>query len=636
VSGAGQCVRADYNSRIHRIAESSFSLAALLILGIIAAVTSGRAVVRAQQVADGSGGDGATVYRDHCAGCHDGADWRAPTADALRLRSPQAIVDALTSGVMRYQGLPLSGAERRLVAEFITGRAVHARTEPAIGRCARGATPFADSPGTPSWNGWSPSLDNTHFQPESQAGLTAATVPSLKLKWAFGFPDASSAWSQPTIVGGRLFIGSQNGTVFSLDAKSGCIAWTFTARSGVRGSVSIARRAGTGRVASFAAFFADQAGYVYALDAATGAMLWSRRVEEHPLVRLTGSPAYSSGRLYVPTSSYEEGGKPPGYGCCTFRGSLIALDAANGETIWQAFTIPQPPRLIRSYADGTELRGPSGGAIWSAPTVDTKRGAVYVGVGNTYSGAPQKTTDAILAFDLRTGAMRWTAQMPPGEYDVFGCAPGDVNCGERPGPDFDFGASPMLATTADGRQLVVAGQKSGVVYALDPDRRGRLVWRYRAGGGSGLGGIQWGIATDGRHVYAPVADIYAEHPGGLHAINLTNGQRAWYAPPPDPLACGKPSRACSGAQFSAVTAVPGAVFSPSNDGALRAYSTDTGAVVWTFDSNRSFQTVNGVPARGGSMNGPAPVAAAGMLYVSSGYGTFGLRPGNVLLAFAVE
>ena len=579
------------------------------------------------------------MYRDHCAGCHDGADWRAPTLGALRLRSPQAIVDALSSGVMRYQGLTLSGAERRQVAEFISGRALRARaSETAAGRCGRTVAPFSDPFAAPSWNGWSPTLENTHFQPGPQAGLAASSIPGLKLKWAFGFPDASSAWSQPTIVGGRLFVGSQNGTVFSLDAKRGCVVWTFSAHSGVRGSVSIGRRSASAekRHDGLAAFFADQAGYVYAVDAASGAPIWSRRVEEHPLVRLTGSPAYASGRLYVPTSSYEEGGKPPGYGCCTFRGSLIALDASTGETIWQAFTISQPSRLIRSYADGTELRGPSGGAIWSAPTVDTKRGAVYVGVGNTYSGAPQKTTDAILAFDLRTGAMRWTAQMPPGEHDVFGCAPGDVNCADRPGPDFDFGASPVLATTGGGRQFVVAGQKSGVVYALDPDRRGRLVWRYRAGGGSGLGGIQWGIATDGRNVYAPVAEIYAERPGGLHAIDLATGQRVWSAPPAEPLACGKPSRACSGAQFSAVTVVPGAVFSPSNDGAVRAYSTDNGSVIWSFDTNRTFETINAVPARGGSMNGPAPVAAAGMLYVSSGYGTFGLRPGNVLLAFALE
>jgi polyvinyl alcohol dehydrogenase (cytochrome) len=609
-----------------------------VIFVIIGSVLSGRAAGRFGQASGGSAGaEGARVYADHCAGCHDGADWRAPSLDALRHLSPQAIVDALASGSMRYQGLPLSGAERRSVAEHIAGRPLRASVASTVGRCTR-TSPFGDPSVAPSWNGWSPAPDNTHFQPDAHAGLPVSAVAKLQLKWAFGFPDASSAWAQPTVAGGRIFVGSQNGTVFSLDAKTGCIVWTFAAHSGVRGSVTIARAASAAdrRPAAYSAFFADQAGYVYAVNASSGALLWSRRVEEHPLVRLTGSPAYSAGRLYVPTSSYEEGGKPPGYGCCTFRGSLIALDAATGDTVWQTFTIPQPPRLIRSYADGTELRGPAGGAIWSAPTIDTRRGAIYVGVGNTYSGAPQKTTDAILAFDLRTGALRWTAQMPPGEHDVFGCAPGDVNCPDRPGPDFDFGASPMLATAADGRQLVVAGQKSGVVYALDPDRRGRLVWRYRAGGGSGLGGIQWGIATDGRTVYAPVADIYADRPGGLHAINVSTGERVWYAPPPDPLACGKPSRACSGAQFSAVTVVPGVVFSPSNDGAVRAYASGTGAVIWTFDSNRAFPTVNGVPAHGGSMNGPAPVVAGGMLYVSSGYGTFGLRPGNVLLAFGSE
>jgi polyvinyl alcohol dehydrogenase (cytochrome) len=628
--------RADYNSRIPRTAKSSILLTALLTFGIITSVIARRAPGPVEQTSDAAG---AALYRDHCAACHDGADWRAPGTEALRLRSPQAVVDALSSGSMRYQGLALSGAERRAVAEFLTGRPLRGSVDAAVaGRCGRAARPFGDPSASPSWNGWSPTLDNTHFQADADSGLPSSAIPGLTLKWAFGLPDASSAWAQPTIAGGRLFVGSQNGTVFSLDARSGCTVWTFTAHSGVRGSVSIGRRsAAAGRKGTaFAAFFADQAGYVYALDAASGALLWNRRVEDHPLVRLTGSPAFAAGRLYVPTSSYEEGGKPPGYGCCTFRGSLIALDAGTGDVIWQAFTIAQPPRLIRSYADGTELRGPSGGAIWSAPTVDLKRGAVYVGVGNTYSGAPQKTTDAIVAFDLRTGAMRWAAQMPPGEYDVFGCAPGDVNCGDRPGPDFDFGASPMLSTGADGRQLIVAGQKSGVVYALDPDRRGRLVWRYRAGGGSGLGGIQWGIATDGRNVYAPVADIYADRPGGLHAIELSSGKRAWYAPPPDTLACGRPSRACSGAQFSAVTALRGAVFSPSNDGAVRAYSTDNGSVIWSFDTNRTFTTVNGVPARGGSMNGPGPVVAGGMLYVSSGYGTFGLRPGNVLLAFAAE
>jgi polyvinyl alcohol dehydrogenase (cytochrome) len=455
--------------------------------------------------------DGPALYADRCASCHDDGDGRAPSRDALHRRSPQAVIDALTSGSMRYQGLSLNGMERRALAEFLTGRPLRGSfMSDVAGRCGR-VPPFADPATEPSWNGWSPSVDNTHFQSERQAGLTAAEVPRLTVKWAFGFQDAASAWAQPTVAGGRLFVGSQNGLVYSLDAHSGCIVWTFTAHAGVRAAVTVAKPTarddrrdarlkparsteqstyGPSGRSTYSAFFADQAGYVYAVEASTGRLQWQRKVDEHPLVRLTGAPVFYGGRLYVPTSSYEEGGKPPGYACCTFRGSIVALDAASGEVVWQRYTIPQTPTLLRTYADGTELWGPAGGAIWSAPTIDVKRAAIYVGVGNTYSGAPQKTADAIVAFDLRTGAMRWVQQMNPGERDVFGCAPGDVNCGEKAGPDFDFGASPILARLPNGRELIVAGQKSGILYALDPDRKGQILWRYRAGGGSGLGGIQ--------------------------------------------------------------------------------------------------------------------------------------------------
>ena len=583
--------------------------------------------------------NGAALFASRCSGCHSGDDARAPSPDVLRGRSPQAIIDALTAGSMKYQGLALSGEERRAIAESLTGRRLRAAlTGNTIGNCRR-VPPPGDPRAGPLWNGWGPTIENTHFQPADQAGLSAEQVPRLRLKWAFGFPDATSAWAQPTIAGGRAYVGSQNGTVYSLDAASGCVVWTFAAQAGVRASISIgpSRRAGRPgpRQAAFTAYFSDQKGYVYAVDAATGRQLWTRKVDDHPLVRLTGSPTLYEDRLYVPTSSYEEGGKPPGYACCTFRGAIVALDARTGDVIWKTYTIPEEPRLLRVYADGTEVRGPSGGAIWSAPTIDARRGALYVGVGNTYSGTAQPTTDAVLAFDLKTGAMRWARQMAPSTPDVFGCTPGDVNCGERAGPDFDFGASPILAKLPGARELIVAGQKSGVVYALDPDRKGEQVWRYRAGGGSGLGGIQWGIAADGERVYIPVAEIYNPTPGGLHAVDLATGTREWYAPPATPI-CGKLNRACSGAQFSAVTVIPGVVFSPSNDGGVRAHSTGDGRVVWTFDTNREFVTVNGLRAKGGSMNGPAPVVAGGMVYVSSGYGMFGLRPGNVLLAFGVD
>ena len=578
--------------------------------------------------------DAAALFASDCATCHHADDPRAPSADVLHGRSPQAIVDALTSGSMRYQGLSLSGAERRAIAEYLTGRKLRgALTGATAGRCVS-PPPLGDVSTSTTWNGWGPTPQNTHFQAAERAGLAAEQVPKLRLKWAFGFPDATSSWAQPSIAGGRLFVGSQNGTVYSLDAKSGCIVWTFAAHAGVRASVSIGSIRTRGRRrATDAAYIADQQGYVYAVDAAKGTLLWSRKVDDHPLVRLTGSPTLFGDRLYVPTSSYEEGGRPPGSVCCTFRGSVVALDASTGDEVWKSYTIADRPTLLRAYADGSQAWGPSGGGIWSSPTIDARRGALYVAAGNGYSGPAQPTTDAVIAFDLKTGAMRWAHQLTP--MDVFGCAPGEVNCGDRPGPDFDFGASPTLATAADGRDLIVIGQKSGLAYALDPNRKGAQLWRYRASSGSGLGGIQWGTAVDDARAYFPVSDIYSPAPGGLHAVNLLTGERVWHTPPPDPV-CGKPSRACSGAQFSAVTVIPGIVFSPSNDGAVRAYSTKDGAIVWTFDTNREFTTVNGVRAKGGSMNGPAPTVAGGMVYVSSGYGTFGLRAGNVLLAFGVD
>jgi polyvinyl alcohol dehydrogenase (cytochrome) len=192
----------------------------------------------------------------------------------------------------------------------------------------------------------------------------------------------------------------------------------------------------------------------------------------------------------------------------------------------------------------------------------------------------------VLALDLDTGRLRWARQMNPGSRDVFGCTAGEINCIGRPGPDFDIGASPVLTMLPDGRDVILVGQKSGVAYALDADRQGAELWHYRAGGGSGLGGIQWGIASDGEHVYIPVADIYNPSPGGLHAVDVATGRRVWFTPPPAPV-CGRPGRACSGAQFSAVTVIPGVVFSPSNDGAVRAYSTKDGRIVWEFDTNQS-------------------------------------------------
>lgn len=531
---------------------------------------------------------------------------------------------------MRPQGGRLSGAERRAVAEYLTGRALGGDiTGAAAGRCTT-SPPRTASEGTASWSGWSPDPTNTRFQSSVQAGLTADQIQKLSLKWAFGFPDATSAWSQPTVAGGRLFVGSQNGTVYALDARSGCIYWTFTAKSGVRTALTFERDAVSGR--SFV-FFGDTGANVYALDAATGRPVWTRPIDSHPLARITGSLTIGFGSLFVPVSSIEEtAAGQPGYACCTFRGSLNALDPATGDIRWRTFMVPEP-QAVGKNAAGVTLWGPSGVGIWSAPTLDLKRRLVYAATGNTYSAPAQPTADAIVAVDPATGAVKWMKQMTAG--DVFGCRAGGANCGDKPGPDFDIGTPAMLATRPDGRDLIIVAQKSGVAYAIDPDQEGAVLWQYRAGEGSIWGGIQWGAAVDGARVYLPVSDIRTPKPGGLHAVSLATGDRAWYVPPL-PLKCGQARSGCSAALISAPTLIPGVLFSGSNDGALRAHSTSDGSILWEFDTNREFETLNRVRAGGGAIQGPGPTIADGMLYLNSGYGDHLGRPGNVLLAFGVD
>ena len=573
--------------------------------------------------------DGGAVFARECSSCHTGAaDTRAPAPDVLRRRSPEAILSALTAGGMRPQGGRLTGAERRAVAEYITGRVLGGDvTGASFGRCST-VPPLVVTPDAPSWSGWSPASTNTRYQSGEQAGLTEQKVPKLTLKWAFGFPDATSAWSQPTVAGGRLFVGSQNGAVYALDARSGCIIWTFAARSGVRNAPIFAPRMDA---SGYAVYFGDTGANVYALDAATGTLLWTQKVDEHPFARVTGSPTLDGSLLYVPVSSLEEtAASQPGYECCTFRGSVAALDTATGHIAWKTYMVPEA-KPVGKNAQGTTLLAPAGVGIWSSPTVDRKRGVIYVTTGNTYAGTTaEPTSDALIALDPKTGAIKWTKQFTTG--DVFGCRAGTANCLEKSGPDFDFGTPAMLVTRTDGKDIILLGQKSGLAYAVDPDKQGELLWQYRAGEGSIWGGIQWGMSTDGEQLYIPVSDIRTPKPGGLHAVNLVTGQRTWYQAPPA-LKCTPGTPTCNAALISAPTLIPGVLFSGSNDGGLRAYATRDGSVIWEFDTNQDFTTLNRVRASGGAIQGPGPTIAGGMLYLNAGYGDHMGRAGNVLLAF---
>ncbi len=572
--------------------------------------------------------DGPQLFRASCYSCHHtGSGYAAPTLEQLHQMSRGSILLALESGRMKAQGSQLTSEERTALAEFL-GNPENTQSGPRLSPCA--AKSFS-TVGDPSWNGWGVDLTNSRFQPSASAGLGRTEVPRLKLKWAFGFPNASATYGQPTVAGGRLFAGSEDGTVYSLDAHTGCTYWSYKAETTVKTAVSVDS---TGR----AVFFGDTNGNVYATLAESGSLLWKSHVDPYPAARITGSPVLVADRLYVPISSGEEGAAmDPKYPCCSFRGSVVALDAGSGKLIWKAYTIPQSAKPTGQHnSSGTKLWGPSGAAVWSSPTVDLKAHAIYVATGNSYSEPDSKYSDAVLVFDMNSGKMLWSKQFTPKDRWNIACvAPDRANCPQNPGNDFDFGSPPILQSLPDGRRLLIAGQKSGIVHALDPDHHGAVVWEVRIGHGGPLGGIQWGGGADDRVVYFPRSDWDDSGPeagGGLYALRVATGEKVWYAPPPKPSCAATPG--CSAAQMAPVTVIPEVVFSGSLDGHLRAYDTSNGAVIWDFDALHDFSTVNGAKAHGGSMNQSGPAIVDGMLYVNAGYTN--AVDGNVLLAFSVD
>lgn len=577
---------------------------------------------------------GEQIYEQACKSCHESGESRAPTLDVLRQLSSEAILDSLRNGVMAYVGETLPDGHTEAVSLYLGQGTAEL---PSLTRRSCPDAPWDDPLRGPRWIGWGADLENSRYQPPQLAGMTAAGVPRLELQWALGLPDATHARGHPTVAGGRVFVGSRSGRLYALDAKSGCSVWEFAARSEVRTAILVAPPDQAGRTLLF---FGDTKANLYGIDASTGAQLWRTKVDDHPAATLTGSPVLFEGRLYFGVSSIEEfTGAFAKYPCCSFRGSVQAIDASNGERTWKTHTIPEEPAPRRANAAGVVQLGPAGAAIWSAPTIDGKLRRVYVTTGDNYSDPPTDDSDAIIAYDLDSGNRLWSRQFTEGDAYNMACnsnADG-VNCPQADGPDFDFGSSAILVELDNGKRALVAGQKSGMVHAIDPDRDGAILWQSRAGTGGKLGGIQYGSATDGRNVYAAVSDYRGPRPksvGGLVAYRLADGREIWNTPS---VPCPSDRPQCSPAHSAAVTVIDGVVFSGSLDGHLRAYSTEDGSVLWDFDTVREYDdTVNGVAARGGALNGPGPVVVDGMLYVNSGYGQFGSMPGNVFLAFGLS
>ena len=588
---------------------------------------------------------GAAVYAAHCSQCHEGQAAKAPSRTFLQFMRPEAIYESLTVGIMQPQAAKLTDAEREHVAEYLSGVPLGAPQIAAAPRCTGEAARF-DMTAAPRIRGWGFDPRNSHFVPAEVAGLGAAEVPKLELKWALAYPNALRARSRPTFAMGALFVGSQDGTVYALDAKTGCIRWTFETTAEVRTPVVLENwTAGRKPEQAPLAFFGDLIGRAYAVNATTGEEVWRVKVDDHPSATITGSPVHHEGVVYVPVSSLEEAVADKGYPCCTFRGSVVAIDARSGRVLWKTYTIDEPARQIGTTPSGTKVFAPSGAPIWNTPTVDAKRGLLYVGTGNNYTAPANDRSNAIVAFDLKSGEIAWTWQVVPGDAWNVGCMIGTDSCPEDPGPDYDIGAGTMLIRGPDGRERIHVGLKSGAAVAIDPEERDERLWETRVGRGSIQGGIQFGMASDGQRLYVPIADMRESHDAssdardaaeprpGLYALDPATGKLLWSTPADD---------VCRGRQFcdpgilASIAAIPGAVFAGHMDGRIRAYDSASGKVIWEFDSSEQIETLNGTIARGGSVGGGGPVVYNGMVYVNSGYGLYFHMPGNLLLAFGVR
>ncbi|MBI1338901.1 PQQ-binding-like beta-propeller repeat protein [bacterium] len=579
---------------------------------------------------------GDDLYKLHCASCHEPGLAGAPQRSALAMLTPARIHESLTTGVMRTQAAMLSGEERILVARFLS------QVQPASDVSGRGWCE-ASKPGDAAPRGpvvvadWGMDLQNSRRVKPEATTLRASNAGSLALDWVFAFPESTRARVQPTVAGDALFTADQNGVIYALDLASGCIRWTHEAGIEIRSPLIIGADA-EGRASHL--YFGDFGGNVHALDLKSGRELWSVRADPHPQTTITGAMRLFEGRLYVPVSSLEVvSAIEKTYECCTFRGAVLALDAATGRTIWKTYTVDEAVQQGTNSA-GARMMGPSGAPVWSSPTIDAKRRLVYVGTGENYSRPASDMSDSIIAMSLDDGTIKWVFQALGDDVWNAAC-PGGANCPVSTGPDYDFGAAPVLARTRAGRELVLAGQKSGWVYALDPDAGGREVWRRKVGRGGIMGGVHWGMMTDGDTLFVPISDLsvypkdaHLPAQSGVHAVRVADGEPLWSTVLPD--TCGKVAWRCHPGVSAAATLAGDVILGGSLDGKARAFSAADGRVLWTFDTNRTFDAVNGISGEGGSIDSSGPVVVGGRVFLTSGYDKFGQKPGNLLFAFSVR
>lgn len=586
---------------------------------------------------------GKAVYQKFCASCHDKPDvTNSPSFDTLRQMTAGTVTTALTNGKMRPQGEMLTLEEKSDLVGYLT---TEAEGDEWIANmmcpAARRKVDFSRT----NVRGFGFDYHNTRHLTAEQAGMRADDFKNMELAWTLAFPGVTGMRSQPAVVGDTLFLPvAENAKVYAINvAGKPCIQWVYQSDAILRSGAAFGEQANGRKIIALN----DYGGAVHVIDASTGKRLWKKQVGLYELSLGSGTPAIFNGVVYVPGSQNEIlHGATESYLCCKTHGIVAALDAATGKQLWLTHTM-EDAKPVRDRGDGQMLWGPSGAPIWTSPVIDAKRGVLYVGTGEATSAPAHKHTDAVLAIDLKDGSIRWSMQATAKDIFLSGCSRGaSLNCEkDTVYRDVDFGASLILAQRPDGSDVVLAGQKAGTLWALDPDHKGKVVWKQQFGTGSAGGGIHWGIAYDGKHAYAPINRAYstAEPPPGgtekpgIHAVDIMTGKRVWTFGA-DADCSGDRKDRVHGCETriglsGAPTVVDGAVIEGSIDGILRVFDSQSGELLFRFNAARDFDSINGISAHGGSIDNATIVANNGLLLVSSGYGLFNETPGNVLMAF---
>jgi polyvinyl alcohol dehydrogenase (cytochrome) len=597
---------------------------------------------------------GSALYEQHCDTCHSLPEMKAPDLATLKQMPYTRVSRSLEFGMMMQQAAHMTGEERYAIAKFLSSDSSEARDEWVAEHSCRSRKLYAVNPG--SEDNWGFGTGNRRAL-EQGVEISPANVNSLMLKWSLAFPSVTEMRSQPVAADDALFVATANGNVFGIDQDSGCIRWRFAADSAVRSSLNLAVAADSKPTL----FFADDLGTVYAVSANEGRLRWKQSLRWFPVSVISGSLTFHENRLFVPISTFESAvAGLDSYPCCRSHGGVVALDTSDGSIIWQYHTTPQAMKIDTTSA-GTDVWGPSGAGVWTTPAVDATRGLLYIGTANNMSPPATHNSDSVVALNMQTGAEEWVFQALAGDIWNVACHLGAANCPDDAGPDFDFGGGITLTQNSAGDDVIVAGQKSGIVYTLDPDRKGAVIWQQRLSMGTSNGGIHWGVATSGDTIWATVADPPRQRAGyvpnpGIYALNLADGEINWSvrverdcefdlsnAPRIGLVEMQNSATASSWPECSFYyghSAAPlyanGLVYAGALDGKLRILDAASGEILRIIETNRGFAGDNGIDGHGGAIDLSGVVVDGRRLFLYSGYGVFGQMPGNILLGYEIS